>query len=152
MDTLKLWRGSGKAAARRTGPNDVFHIVWAIQWVFFISSNRVSYILTIIEMLCRLQLYRGTVRRLRKGKRAQTTCLTLFRPSVSSFFLCFYFYFLFFIFFSILNLFYRFYWYCGGTKGAIAGYDRKNKPKQRKSRRLGHGCIFLKLFVFFCLY
>ena len=73
MDTLKLWRGSGKAA-RRTG-----HSV-----SFFLSSRCVSYILTIIEMLRRLRLYRGMVRRLQKGKRP-----TSFGPSVSGFFFIF---------------------------------------------------------------
>ena len=38
MITLKLQRGSGKAATRRTGPNDAIHVVWAISTSFFNSS------------------------------------------------------------------------------------------------------------------
>ena len=38
MIKLKLRRDSGKAATRRTGPNDVIHVVWAISTSFFFSS------------------------------------------------------------------------------------------------------------------
>ena len=38
MITLKLRRGSGKAATRRTGPNDAIRVVWAISTSFFSSS------------------------------------------------------------------------------------------------------------------
>ena len=39
MITLKLRRDSGKAATRRTGPNDAIRVVWAIStsFVFFFS-------------------------------------------------------------------------------------------------------------------
>ena len=38
MITLKLQRGSGKAATRRTGPNDMNCIVWAISTSFSFFS------------------------------------------------------------------------------------------------------------------
>ena len=35
MITLKLRRDSGKAATRRTGPNDANRVIWAISTSFF---------------------------------------------------------------------------------------------------------------------
>ena len=36
MDTLKVRKGSRKAATRRTGPNDATRVVWAIGMCFFL--------------------------------------------------------------------------------------------------------------------
>ena len=38
MDILKLWRGSGRAATRRTDPNDAIRVVGAISTFFFYYS------------------------------------------------------------------------------------------------------------------
>ena len=44
-DYIKLQRDSGKEVVRRTGPNDTYRVVWAIQWVFF-KISIVFYIYT----------------------------------------------------------------------------------------------------------
>ena len=46
MITLKLRRDSGKAATRRTGPNDANRVVWAISTSFFFSFFSCFYIYT----------------------------------------------------------------------------------------------------------
>ena len=111
MDTLKLRRGSGKAVARRTGPNDTFRIVWAILFIFSLCFIYTNY-------LCNAMLAMIVQR---DGQEvAKRMSPASFGPLVSSFFfLCFFFIFfcvflfLFFIYFLllyyILNLFYRFY-------------------------------------------
>ena len=43
MDTLKVRKGSGKAATRRTGPNDANRVIWAIGTCFFLLLNNIYY-------------------------------------------------------------------------------------------------------------
>ena len=67
-----------KAVTTRTGPNDAWHIVWAIS-KFFLSLFLVSLILTTIY---RWKMWPG---KWRWQEQAQTTCHALFGPFISQF-------------------------------------------------------------------
>ena len=142
MDTLKVRRGSGKAATRRTGPNDAIHVVWAISKCFFNIFRVFFFFFSILNQLyrfydnveVRMDTQEGTTR-----KTSPNDAIHVVWANST----CFFFH---FRFFSLLIYIYRSY---GATDRLTGGYNKKNGPKRTRITSFGpFVSLLLLLFVF----
>ena len=127
MDTLKVWRGSGKAVTRRTvasfGPfSKCFFSCFFL--FYFTYANH----LTATMDTSKLQRYLREVTTKRTGPNDVNRVVWVIST-------CF---FLLIVFFYILIFIYNKYRCYGATEGFRKSYDEENGPKRCESRCLGH--------------
>ena len=126
---LKLRMYLQEAMTKRTGPNDVFCVVWAISkfflilFVFFINTNHLTGILNL-----RMYLREATMKRTSPNN---VFCVVW---AISKCYVSYILFFFLFVFFISINKLTG----INDMDVHMGGYDEEIGPKRHISRRLGH--------------